>query len=185
VFPVSRCLSAAGISFLDHPVPAEASAHLTVHLPDNDDVADIVRTTTGVSTFRAYEKRLGWVPPQPRGRRCPRDRHSLSGRRLPLFCGQPLPPNSHTISEGQVTRHHQRFTHVHPASLPLTRSSRTAQEPLGLNLKLRTQPLPATHVEAGTGHRTQARNYTIGTTSRSITRCIHSCRATSCRTGIT
>src|ERR1035437_3419027 len=34
------------------------------------------------------------------------------------------------------------------------------QGPLGLNPELRTPPLPATHVRAGTGHRVLARNYT-------------------------
>src|SRR5674476_353108 len=34
------------------------------------------------------------------------------------------------------------------------------QGPLGLNPELRTPPLPATHVRAGTDHRVLARNYT-------------------------
>src|SRR5665811_4367 len=34
------------------------------------------------------------------------------------------------------------------------------QGPLGLNPELRTPPLPATHVRAGTGHRVLTRNYT-------------------------
>src|SRR5665647_2948380 len=34
------------------------------------------------------------------------------------------------------------------------------QGPSGLNPELRTPPLPATHVRAGTGHRVLARNYT-------------------------
>lgn len=33
-----------------------------------------------------------------------------------------------------------------------------------MNPELRTQPLPATHVEAGTGHQTQARDHTVGNT---------------------
>src|SRR5665647_2639320 len=34
------------------------------------------------------------------------------------------------------------------------------RQPLGLNPELRTPPLSATHVRAGTGHRVLARNYT-------------------------
>src|SRR5665811_300405 len=34
------------------------------------------------------------------------------------------------------------------------------QGPLSLNPELRTPPLPATHVRAGTGHRVLTRNYT-------------------------
>jgi hypothetical protein len=52
-----------------------------------------------------------------------------------------------------MTRHHQRFTHVHPPGLPLARLlPRTERGPLGFFLKLRTpsrQDL-RTHVEEGT-----------------------------------
>lgn len=34
---------------------------------------------------------------------------------------------------------------------------------MGLKPELRTQPLSATYVGVGTGHRTQTRNYVIGT----------------------
>ena len=68
-----------------------------------------------------------------------------------------------------MTRHQQRFTHIHPTSLPLTCNPRMEQEPLGLNSELRTPPLPATHVEAGTDHWTPVRDYTTGHL-RSLTR---------------
>src|SRR5450756_2346487 len=54
------------------------------------------------------------------------------------------------------------------------------QGPLGLNPELRTPPLPATHVRAGTGHRVLARNYTTDQGRPSYLR-VHSLRATSCR----
>src|SRR5664280_2439655 len=54
------------------------------------------------------------------------------------------------------------------------------QGPLGLNPELRTPPLPATHVRAGTGHRVRARNYTTDQGRPSYLR-VHSPCATSCR----
>src|SRR5664279_3007364 len=54
------------------------------------------------------------------------------------------------------------------------------QGPLGLNPELRTPPLPATHVRAGTGHRVLARNYTTDQGRPSYLR-VHSLRATSGR----
>jgi hypothetical protein len=55
------------------------------------------------------------------------------------------------------------------------------REPLGLNPELRTPQLLATHVRAGTGLRTLARNYTISTSDPPFS-AIHSIRAPSCRT---
>jgi hypothetical protein len=136
--------------------PPRDPAFLAVGLPDKERL-----DLDGVSAFRTSEMRLGWVPPLPRGRRCPRGRHSLTGRRLPLSSGQPLTPVSHAIPRLHVTRHHQGFTRVHPSSLPRAGGPQMAREPLGDIPELRTSPLPATHVKAGTGHRTQARNYTI------------------------
>src|SRR5450759_3590235 len=54
------------------------------------------------------------------------------------------------------------------------------QGPLGLNSELRTPPLPAAHVRAGTGHRVLARNYTTDQGRPSYLR-VPSLRATSCR----
>ena len=148
-----------------HSLVGPSCSRCGVGSPHSSPTERVTRSDhNGVPTFRAYETRLGWAPPQPRGRRCPHDRYSLTDRRLLLLNSQPLPPNQHAISEDHVTRHHQRFTRVHPSSLPLTCSPRIAREPLGLNPELRTQPLPATHVEAGTGHQTQARDHTVGNT---------------------
>ena len=61
---VSCCLSAAGIRFLDHPVPLEISAFLTVGLPSTDS------------------RRRG---PQPGFPRSARVRHDRGG--CPLYPG--------------------------------------------------------------------------------------------------
>ena len=44
----------------------------------------------GVVTLPTHELRPGWAPSKPRGRRCPRDRHRRSGRRLPPPSGPSL-----------------------------------------------------------------------------------------------
>jgi hypothetical protein len=70
--------------------------------------------------------------------------------RLPLPSGQPLHPGTAAIYPGlTLTRCRQRFTHVHPSDLPLTRDPRMDQGPLRLSPELRTSPLPATHVRGG------------------------------------
>ena len=56
------------------------------------------------------------------------------------------------------------------------------QGPLSLNPELRTPPLPATHVRAGTGHRVLTRNYTtdkVGPPSCEFTRYVRPRVATS------
>jgi|SRR5690349_7102375 len=79
-----------------------------------------------------------------------RRRSGALGPRLPLPSGQPLHPGTETIYPGlTLTRCHQRFTHVHPSDLPLTRGPRMVQGPLRLSPELRTPPLPATHVRSG------------------------------------
>jgi hypothetical protein len=106
----------------------------------------------GVSTFRTHETRLGWAPSIPRGRRCLRDRPDVGGRRLPLHSGQPLSlrchnPSPESSDDEASSRVHwyspvQPFPHLwHPDGTGT----------LGLSPELRTQPLPATHVRAGTG----------------------------------
>ncbi len=46
----------------------------------------------GVVVFHMSELRPGWVSSEPRGRRCAPDWRARSSRRLPLCCGQSLPP---------------------------------------------------------------------------------------------
>jgi hypothetical protein len=57
------------------------------------------------------------------------------------------------------------------------------RELLGFSLELRTPPLPATHVQVETGHRTRTRDYpVIGDTADPLSKSVHSSHATSCRT---
>jgi hypothetical protein len=63
----------------------------------------------------------------------------------------PVPQFRNPSPELTLTRLHQRFVHAHPPGLPLTCDRLMGRQPLGLNPKLRTPPLPATHVGAGTG----------------------------------
>jgi hypothetical protein len=90
-------------------------------------------------------------------------RESPPGRRLPLCHGKSLSTrllhstsgifHFEASSEGSLA-----FTR--PA-FPLACDSRMERVPLGVNFELRTPPLPATHVEAGTGQRTLTRDYTL------------------------
>jgi len=92
MLPGSSCLSAAGIGFLGHPVPAGGWAFLAVGLPEHlTHVPDPV----GITTFHTHEIRPGWVPPVSRGRRCSPSRQKIPDRRLPLHNGQPLHPTHH------------------------------------------------------------------------------------------
>ena len=67
----------------------------------------------------------------------------------------------------------QRFTHVHPSGLPLTRRPRMDQGPLRLSPELRTPPLPATHVRGGDRATNTYPGYVIDDTAD-----LHSQRAT-------
>jgi hypothetical protein len=70
--------------------------------------------------------------------------NSQNGQSLrPAPC---IPPARLTL-----TRRHRRSTCVCPSGLPLAGDLRVEQGPLGLNPELRTPPLPAAHVRAGTG----------------------------------
>jgi hypothetical protein len=84
------------------------------------------------------------VPSRP-AVRCP------AGTRR-FAAASPCIPLEHSAwRDPNVTRHHQGFTHVHPSGLPLACGPRTERGPLGVFSELRTPPLPAAHVRAGTG----------------------------------
>lgn len=115
------------------------------------------------------------------GLRCPYGCVELHSRRLPLSNGQPytlvLRSISRAFCDGASSRVHFRS----PISLSLACCARMVRALLGLNPELRTPRLLATHVRAGTGPWTLARNYTINTSDPPFS-AIHSIRATSCRT---
>jgi hypothetical protein len=108
----------------------------------------------GIVTLRTYEIRPGWVPSIPRGLRYPHDQRDIASRRTPPSNGRSLHPGttSHHPRSG-LTRHQRGFTYVHPSGLPLACDHRMERQPLGFSLELHTPPLPATHVEVGTGIR--------------------------------
>jgi hypothetical protein len=124
------------------------------------------------------ETRPGRVPPQPRG-----DAAHTTGQMTPAAAAAsqrhaPHPAATTHPAGLTLTRLPQRFTHVHPSGLPLTCDHRMERRPLGLNSKLRTPPLPATHVRAGTGtEHSPGATSLIGLQQRA-----HSTHATSCRT---
>ena len=84
-FPVAFQLPAFRFSVIR--CPPRSWALLTVGLP-----ASITPDLDGVTAFRTFELRPGWVPPIPRGRRCSSRPRDVLGRRLPLFRGESFNP---------------------------------------------------------------------------------------------
>ena len=92
-FPVSCCLSAAGVRFLDHPVPLGISAFLAVGLPGSASCCPGPQPGFPCSARMRYDRGGCSLCPGgdgvlPARRACP-DRH------LPLSSGQPLHPARH------------------------------------------------------------------------------------------
>ena len=174
-FPAAFRLSAFA-SRVIHCPPGDW-AFLTVGLPDPTGRPD----PDGVTTFRTHELRPGWVPPVSRGRRCSPGRPQIPDRRLPLFGDSAPVPRSNNPSARLSPNETSTEVHaIHPSGLALTCDPRMERGPSGLNPELRTPPLPAAHVRAGTDLRALARNYATDTTRPSCLR-VRSQRATSCR----
>ncbi len=94
----------------------------------------------------------------------------------------PCTPLQQPISKAHNNETSTEVHAIHPPGLTLTCDPRMEREPSGLNPELRTPPLPATHVRAGTDHRALARNYATDIDiSRPSCLRVHSQRATSCR----
>jgi len=144
---VSCCLSAAGIGFLDHPVPGLGSAFLAVGAPGQNDPDQ-----GGVSTFHMRKTRPGRVPPRSRGGGV----HATSKMPPVAACrfaaASPAPRSSIHPPEAHLDETIRRFTRVHPSGLPLAYAPRWITGRFSFFPELRTPPLPATHVRAGTGH---------------------------------
>jgi hypothetical protein len=163
---VSCCLSAAGIRFSGHPVPARgvgpssrsayrhrhrSRTRRGFHVPHS-------RVTTGLGALSTPGD--GGAHPGP---------DAVPGQRLPHSNGMSLHPavTSHygaTIHEASTKVHA-----IHPSGLPLARDPRAGQGSFGFPLGLRTLPLPATHAKGGARHRARARDYTTDTTSALLT----------------
>lgn len=178
--PVSPGLSAHRPSLLEPSCPAG-----DISLPHGRPTAAPPRAaaSVGVSTFRACEIRPGWAPSMPRGGGV----HPGGVKHPPGACrltaARPLPRSRVPPAGASLTRRHRGFTGVRPSGLPLACHPRVERGSLGFFPELRTQPLPATHVQAGTGLRTRTRDYpVIGATADPLSKSIHSAHATSCRT---
>lgn len=158
-----------GIRLLGHRSPAEE-----LGLPHGRLTGPTGPDLNGIVMLHMSKTRPGRTPPLPRGRWCAPDRRLLSSRHPPLHCGQSLRPRWHFPSAGVTfTRHQRRFTQFahHPGrphhrrgpgsnSPPVFSSPVTPGwngRPWASSSKLRTPQLPATHVEAETGHRALAR----------------------------
>lgn len=132
-----------GIRFLDRPTPAGEWAFLAVglpgHVPDPDGV---------VGSAWSRSDRVGALCTP--GQRCSRSRLLVTSRRLPLRTGQPCPQRSIPFPGVSISRHHREFACTRPSGLPLACGPRMEREPFGVFPELRTLPLPATHVRAGT-----------------------------------
>jgi hypothetical protein len=98
VFPPSCRLSTTGIRFLGVLFPPRNSASLTVGLPRHQNAMDL----TGLprSTRMRYDR--GRVPALPREQRCPHDRRSVLGRRLPILNGPLLIIPTPTTRPGEL-----------------------------------------------------------------------------------
>ena len=108
----------------------------------------------GVSTFRMQRDTTGMGALYPRGGGVPAAGQMPPTAACRFPAASPAPRCHIPPAELTLTRRRQGFTHVHPSGLPLTCSPRMERGPLGLNPELRTPPLPATHVRAGTGSNT-------------------------------
>ena len=115
----------------------------------------------GVSAFHTSEIRSGWMPSLLRDGGVQTADKSATAATYRFPAASPIPQRRIPSPGLSVTKHHRGFTCVHPADLSLACSSRMEREPLSVNPELRTPRLLATHVGAGTGPWTPARNYTI------------------------
>jgi hypothetical protein len=149
VVPLSCCLSAGGLRFLGVLFPPRDWALLTVGLPPRPSGRG---GPDGVLTFRTHETRPGRVPSLPRRRRCPRDHRIVLGRRLPTLSGWPLvtpaPRPDPGSCRNEASARVYWYSPCRPSPHPWPPDGAGA---LRLSPELRTRPLLATHVRAGTG----------------------------------
>ena len=133
VISLSCRLSAAGIRFFWHPVPARELGPPCGRLTGPPEGAP---DPDGVSVFHTHEKRLGLgVLCTPETTVSTRPSNVLD-RRLPHCSGMSLSPRYYYPPRGvTITRHQQGFTVIHPMpSLPFACDSQTERESLGFPL---------------------------------------------------
>jgi len=157
VLLVSRCLSAAGVCFSVILFPPRNWASLTVGLPDQP----AARTQTGLPRSARTKYDRGGCPLYPEDGGA----HPSQGASLASACrftaASPWTPLQHSILAGlRLTRHQRGFKQSTRPVFPSPVAARMERATLGLSPELRTPPLLATHVGAGTGHRARTRNHT-------------------------
>jgi hypothetical protein len=144
----SRCLSAAGLRFLDHPLPTGDFRRSCVR------PTDLGQTPSGFP--RSAPLRADWGGcllysggmvslPATCGNRPP----SKHGYDLSCFCPTIAVWVSHRVRQLQITEPQRRFTSVHPSSLSLAWVVLMTNTALGLCLSRQTPPLLAGPGETG------------------------------------
>jgi hypothetical protein len=129
---VSPGLSAGGIRFLGHPVPA---ADLGRSSEDRSAYWPRGQTASGLPRSAPVEMRRGWVPPILRGLGAPACRrwHALTRRRVRSGSWPIHRRISHRLRRPFVTQPQRRFIYIHPSRLSLTRLAWMVQARLGLH----------------------------------------------------
>jgi hypothetical protein len=158
-FPVAFRLPAfASWAFL---FPPRSSAFLAIGLPRTARCWD----PNGVSMFRTNEIRVGSGASCTPGLRCSHSRRICFDCRCRFSAASPSLRYFSHLPELPITKPHQRFTLIHPSTLPLACNLRTGRRPLGFSPRLRTPQLPVTHARAGTGieHLPELRSQTTST----------------------
>jgi hypothetical protein len=139
----SRCLSAAGLRFLDRPLPTGAFSRPYGWLTD--------RSQTPVGLPRSAPSRRDWggcllysggVVSEPAT--CGNRRSLKRGHDPPCFCPSIAVLVGHRVRQLQITEPPRRFTAVHPSSLSLAWVVLMTNTALGLCLSRQTLPLLAT-----------------------------------------
>ena len=140
-------------SLLGRPVPARRQSSSRPAYRPTSGGSD----RNGVSTFHTHETRPDRVPPLPRDG----DAHTTDSESSVAACrfstASPAPRCCFHPSRAQRNGTSRDLLAFTPAGLPLACNPRMEQGPLGIFPELRTPPLPATHVKAGTGVRALAR----------------------------
>jgi hypothetical protein len=119
------------------------------------------RTPTGLSRCTRMRCGRGGCPLYPGDGGAHVGWHRIPSRHLPLSSGQSLHPGIATTVGAKRHEASSRVHSVHPSGLPLACDPWVGRESLGVSPELHTPPLPATHVEVGTGTRALAWVYVI------------------------
>jgi hypothetical protein len=128
--PVSCCLSATGVRFLGHPVPA-GDLSVPHSQPTGRQKKTPTRTPTGFPRFTRVRYDRGGCPLNPEAAVSTWPAGPLPASACRFPAASPAPHYNIPSVRLGITRHHQGFTHVHPSGLPRACGSRMEREPLG------------------------------------------------------